>query len=42
MIYIKATVLNTIYNFVVEKFLIWSRLESQICVVSSNILKFKN
>jgi hypothetical protein len=32
MVYTKVIVLNKIYNFVVEKFLIWRCLESQICV----------
>ena len=35
MAYTKVVVLNIIYNFVVEKFFIWSRLEFQICVLSS-------
>jgi hypothetical protein len=33
MIYTEVIVLNTVYNFAVEKFFIWSRLESQICVL---------
>jgi hypothetical protein len=35
MVYMKVVVLNIVYIFVVEKFFIWSHLESQIYVLSS-------
>ena len=37
--YSKIIALDTVYNFIVEKFFIWSRLVSQILI--SN-LKFQN
>jgi len=41
MVYMKVTVLDRIYNVVVEIFLIWICLDSQTCVPRLWILKFK-
>ena len=40
-LYMKIVALDEMYNFVVEKFLIWSCLGSKNIVVSAQILKFK-
>jgi hypothetical protein len=37
--YIKVIALNTIYNFVVEKFFIWSYLVSQNLILNFKIYK---
>ena len=37
--YIKIIALDTVYNFIVEKFFIWSRLASQNLIL---IFKFQN
>jgi hypothetical protein len=40
-LYTKIIVLDTSYNFVVEKFLVWNSLELQNIVLSSWISNFK-
>jgi len=40
MICAKVIVLSVVYIFIAHKFIVWSPLESQVCILISLIFKF--